>query len=148
MVGDNCVAMKTIVRLIGGGCAALLAGCITTATRDDIVGRWLASNDGAVLEFLDSGRFSAKSLPGYLLFGPGHEAERLDGAGTWGLREGPMGTEVELGFDAIGDRHQGFGIPIKVAGRGASMRLFFWKGQEGGERFEFEKQREVGTSDR
>lgn len=59
-----------------------------------------------------------------------------------------MGTEVKLGFDSIGDRRQGFGIPIKVGGSGASMRLFFWKWEEGGEKFEFEKERGVGAPDR
>jgi hypothetical protein len=119
----------------------LVSSCLgASAIRDDVVGEWAGPGD-ATLEFTQTGQFSARRLPVELLLGPDQRGEMADGDGHWTLGEGPMGTRVDLVFDAIGDRQHGFRTFVMTSGSGASLRLFLWKREEGGPRFEFVKRR-------
>jgi hypothetical protein len=115
MGGDDPMAMRRMLSFVGMSVAALLGGCLrSSATKSEIVGTW-SNTDGAVIIFEDGGRFIAQNLPHRVVFHEEGSEDRLSGEGNWSLKEGDMGSEVELVFDRIGDRQHGYGIRVLTA---------------------------------
>jgi hypothetical protein len=92
------------------------------------------------MKFEDNGQCSAQGLPANLVFHDSSYEDRLSGKGTWSLKEGVAGTEVEIVFDRLGDRQHGYGMRVRTSGEGSSLRLFLWVEEEGGARYEFQRQ--------
>jgi hypothetical protein len=135
------MVIKSIALCLVAVFATLMSSCLGgSASKDDIVGEWAGPGD-ATLDFMQTGQFSARRLPGRLLLGPGYGGEVYAGIGHWTLGDGPAETDVILVFNAIADRQHGFRTSVMTSGSGASLRLFLWMREEGGARFEFVKRR-------
>ena len=104
------------------------------------IGTW-THPAGADLEFSGDGRFVARSVPASLLFGSALPAQFVSGQGTWQLSKGDTGWRVNLQFDPMPEKPSGFETPVLTSGVGKSLSLFFWKGEEGGERYQFSRVR-------
>ena len=133
--------MKTLAFWSLLGFSVLFVGCSKAKlTPREVLGVW-RNPSGANLEFFENGRFSAREIPASLLFGPSQSGQVVSEQGTWQLGKSSMGVTVNLQFDQVAEKTGGFEIPLLVSGTGESMELFFWKGEEGGERFAFGRKR-------
>ena len=133
------MAVRRLLSFLGIFAAALFGGCMrSSATKADIVGSWKA-RDGAVIILEDNGQFSAQELPGSLVFRDDDRRDRLSGNGTWSLKEGVIGPDIELVFGRIGDRLHGHRMRVLMSGSGSSVQLFLWIREEGGARYVFAK---------
>ena len=114
------------------------AGC-RGPTSTDLVGSWV-NPDGASLILKANGAFSAHALPGQV-FLRDNISGPITGTGRWTLERhnslwhGDGGT-VTLAFDEMPGYPPRMGIELIVSSAGT---LFQWKGEEGGERYQFKR---------
>ena len=135
------MAMRSVSSRMGVvalcGIALLSSGCIRL-TPDDIVGKW-KSKDGAVLVFDSDGKvFATKLIDGPVLHLDRFESH--DGVGTWKISNDMTYREVEIDFSQIAEYKNGYGTQVHVSGYGSMMRLYWWVGEEGGDRYEFTRE--------
>jgi hypothetical protein len=107
-------------------------------TAADIIGIWKHSE--AEIQFSGDGRFVARNIPRFLLFGPSEAEAAVSGQGKWQIVADAAGSDVKLSFNKIDEKDDTFVLPIHTSGSGKSAALFFWKEKEGGERFKFLKE--------
>lgn len=114
--------------------------------RNEIVGTW-TNPEGAVVVLVDNGEFTAKSFPAEYVLLPkdSFRNQKFDGSGKWTLRKRQAQWEVYLDFNRFSDQKYACSFPLLVAGKKGVLEneppwyLFLWKGEEGGERYTFEK---------
>jgi hypothetical protein len=112
----------------------------------DIVGIW-ESKDGSILEIYANGTFSAKSFSTIFLYYTNlkYPNQFFDGSGKWKIVNGQTHWELDLNFLQTSIKESRIGTNLLICGSGILERtppwknLFLWKGEEGGERYEFIK---------
>lgn len=137
--------------------AVLLSGCAGPApSKADIAGVW-KNITGAQFTFFSDGRFLVKNLPRRLIdlkakekynWGSGSDKDVIIGKGTWALVEQPgkaawksgrVWWDVRLIFDSLPGFQGTVGDSVMYTAETERPTLFFWTGEEGGDRFEFFK---------
>jgi hypothetical protein len=112
----------------------------------DITGTWVSS-DKAKLVFNRDGTFTGDSIPTRFGFmGIGSIAQsKFSGSGNWDLRKGQAQWEVYLEFNKASVGKNGCAFSVLISGsNGVSQndqpwQLFLWQGEEGGQRYTFDK---------
>ena len=115
-------------------------------THNDIVGTWMSS-DKAELVFNIDGTFTGDSIPTRFGFVPFDSIvdRKFSGAGKWTLRKGQAQWEVYLEFNKVSVRKNGCAFPVLISGKNGIFEnnppwyLFLWQGEEGGDRYTFDK---------
>lgn len=113
---------------------------------NEIVGRW-TNPDGATVVLVDNGEFTAKSFPAEYVLLPkdSFRNQKFDGSGKWTLRKGQAQWEVYLDFNRFSNQKYACSFPLLVAGEKGVLEneppwhLFLWQGEEGGQRYTFDK---------
>jgi hypothetical protein len=106
-----------------------------------IIGTW--SSDNAVFVFEENGLFSAENLPSGIFFiEPKARQGQFSGKGKWKFRMVQDDWEIYLHFDEISNDYKGYETSLLLSkGRDGQWNIFLWKEEEGGERYEFHKNR-------
>ncbi|GAB2972627.1 hypothetical protein GCM10027049_03100 [Mucilaginibacter puniceus] len=134
---------KIVILLLSG----FLQACSRTApTESDIIGKWI-SEDGATLKLKKDRTFEGSLLPGEYFFGQGKDYvnKKTNGSGNWILQKGQGWWELSLRFKEISGKKDEFDTQILISGSKGILSqnppwcLFEWKGEEGGERYNFKK---------
>lgn len=118
---------------------AIITGCEgnNRLNSTQFVGVWIAVGDGK-LELFQDGRFAATNLPLSIVIGPHASTLFGGGSGTWNLVKGRNGPDIQLAFDRLAEHTNGYAVSVHISGRKPdNLRLFFWKGEAGEDRFEF-----------
>lgn len=119
-------------------------------TQNEIIGTWVSS-DKAEFVFNGDGTFTGNLIPAEFCFFPidTFRNVKFSGSGKWELRkgEGVADWEVYLNFSMVDVKGKnGCVFPLLVGGKKDIMEnkppwyLFVWKGEEGGDRYEFHKE--------
>ena len=105
--------------------------------------KWIKAQGGSgkcqiALEL--DGTFSA-TVPDYLMRTSDQcSGQNMAGRGRWSLSTKLLQTEVKLSFTEVDGKKIYWGAtPLKVQTNGKSFVLFFYVGEEGGDRFIFER---------
>lgn len=137
-----CIAFMMMATTIGGflGCS-----CGSHLDSSQFLGVWVATEGSppqqGKIELFPDGRFSATNIPLLIVIGPHATQPTGGGSGSWSFVKGHNGPDIQLVFAQLPDRTSGFAVPIHISGRKPEdIRLFFWKGEAGEDRFEFIRQ--------
>lgn len=123
----------------------LFIGCVgTPPTKEDIIGNW-GNPDGAEFNFNADGTFKGKSLPAeYFPFYTSRKdvlRQGVDANGKWKMEQGQGRWQLRLYLEE-GDFAQ-YILLLSRSGdfeTGDTWYIFVWEKEEGGNRYEFEKQ--------
>lgn len=118
-------------------------------TQNDLIGTWVSSENAEFI-FNGDGTFTGSQIPAEFGFFPidTFRNVKFNGSGKWELRkaEGAIDWEVYLNFNKVDVKGKnGCVFSLLVGGEKGIMEnkppwyLFVWKGEEGGERYEFHK---------
>ncbi|MBP9705229.1 MAG: hypothetical protein KBD79_10780 [Chitinophagales bacterium] len=128
----------------------LFIGCGgSVPAKNEITGIWFNA-DGAQLILKDDGTFTATSIPAELFFHDEYEGEKFGGNGKWTIEKerkswDQIPWKVDLDFTETSNRHYRYGHSLLISGsnflenKPPWRNLFLWKGEEGGERYEFKR---------
>lgn len=113
-------------------------------TKSDVFGKW-ENTGGAELFFSEDGKFTAKSLPAELILIPKEHYlnVKFDGSGQWELKKDKSFWAINLDFKEVSNSKCSSAFTLLIAGEKGILEnqppwyLFFWEGEEGGERYKF-----------
>ncbi len=109
----------------------------------EIQGTWSGRN-GAELDFFSNGDLVLKDIPENYFLLDGSQ-KPVSGRGSWRLMQKPGSSalmrganwwDVEISISSFDGHPGGARTPIHYAGDNQRNVLFFWKDEEGGDRFE------------
>lgn len=133
----------------------LFQGCVGTDPKnEDMVDVWVSSA-GAMLTIRNDGSFVGEALPAeyfsYPLFGSAKSGKKLSGSGKWKLGKDQGRWVVWLHFEERNGRKEGavylvlVGGHSGIAGNYPPWYLYDWVGEEGGERYVYERKKKAKT---
>jgi hypothetical protein len=123
----------------------LTVSCSSPVTTKDIVGTW-RNQSGARMIFKSNGSFIGEHLPGGNVFWPSENFAGFNGFGHWKLGVGDKEGQLILNFDNnlpgvknLPGMKSGFDTQLLMDRSDSGWYLYGWVGEEGGERFRFER---------
>jgi len=136
-----------ITFMIGASIISLfLAGCQKPVVLSDIQGKWVPTKasqqkwikgKNSCQIVLNADGTMVAAVPDYFLNAPDKSSGKvMSGTGQWSIEQ----DRIKLRFAYVdGERINWGGQPLQVQHRDNTFDLFFYVGEEGGERFAFER---------
>jgi hypothetical protein len=117
-------------------------------SEDELIGSWI-SWDSAIIQINKGGEFTCQRLPAeYFSFqipGSTEQRQKIQGYGKWRLERNDYQWEIKLDFQVMNNASKSGFYSVFISGSKGLLEnqgpwyLFVWKGEEGGERYEFFK---------
>lgn len=124
-----------------------ISACVSPSpARQEIAGNWVGS-DGASLQLNADGTLVASNIPEYL-FLLNDSSKPIGGRGNWRFNQPPGRSailaganwwDLEIAIESFENHPAGARAVLHYSREDKRPILFFWKGEEGGERFEFRR---------
>ena len=126
-----------------------LTSCEKPPTSANLHGTWVpdkashsflkVTNDCHIL-LLQTGDTFTAAVPDYLMKTPDHcSGQVMVGKGTWGISTKLLQTKMKLEFTEVDGQKVNWGSrSLIVEKKNGRVVMFFWPGEEGGDRFVFE----------
>ena len=129
------------------GASIFFTGCQKHVTTDDLQGTWIPNKDSlrwvkvtniCIIILQTNGTFTG-SVPDYLMKTSDQcSGQVMTGVGKWSLFTKPLQTFVKLNFTEVDGKQIFWGAnELEVQTGSGRTELFFYVGEEGGDRFVF-----------